>query len=141
MTIASQGSVPNNGNVKFTAGQSVTLKAGFTASAGSAFLARILPNVTSQVRDYCGGLEYLDSSLEAIYHADGRVKYDGVSSEREYTIVDHLNNTRVLFKEVGGTAQDIEDYSYYPYGAIHSQQSDYSQQRKGIADRVRFRMV
>ena len=127
-TISSNGVVPNSGNVTFTAGQSVTLKEGFTATAGSDFLARILPNNVVQVREYCSGIEYFESELEAIYFSDGRVKYDGVNSEREYTIVDNLENTRVLFKDNGsGVAEIIEDYSYYSYGALHKEQSDYNQ--------------
>ena len=70
--IESQGTVPTNGNVTFTAGQEITLKAGFTATAGSDFLARILPNTAMQVRDYCSGFEYFESNLEAIYFSDGR---------------------------------------------------------------------
>ena len=54
--IESQGTVPTNGDVTFTAGDSIILKAGFTATAGSDFLARIMPNMASQVRDYCSGI-------------------------------------------------------------------------------------
>ena len=122
-----RGTVASDSTVTFTAGQSVTLKEGFTAAVGSDFLARIMPSVVMQVRDYCSGLEYLDGVLEAIYHADGRVKFDGVSSERQYSISDYQGNTRVLFRDNGsGTAETIEDYSYYAYGALHQQESDYS---------------
>ena len=128
MTIQSNGTVPDTGDVIFTAGQSITLKEGFTATAGSDFLARILPNNVVQVREYCSRIEYFESQLETIYFVDGRVKYDGGSSEREFTIIDNLGNTRVLFKDDGsGVAEIIEDYSYYSYGALHKEQSDYSQ--------------
>jgi RHS repeat-associated protein len=126
MTIESQGTVPNVGGVTFTAGQSITLKEGFTANAGSDFLARILPNNVVQVRDYCDGLEYFESSLEAIYYADGRVKYNGNNIERQYILADYQGNNRVLFKDNGsGVAEQIEGYSYYPFGAIHGQKRDY----------------
>ena len=50
LTIESQGTVASDSTVTFTAGQSVTLKEGFTAAAGSDFLARIMPSVVVQVR-------------------------------------------------------------------------------------------
>ena len=126
MTIESNGTVPTTNNTIFTAGQSVTLKEGFTATAGSDFLARILPNNVVQVREYWGGIEYFDSALEAIYFAEGRVKYDGASSEREYILSDYQGNNRVLFKDVGGIAEVVEDYAgFYPFGALHGQKSDY----------------
>ena len=112
------------GNVTFTAGQEVTLKAGFTAGAGSEFLARILPSSVMQVRDYCSGVEYFESTLEAIYYMDGRIKYEGASGEREYIIADYQGNIRSLFKDEGnGTAQAIENYDYYPNGAEFSQRT------------------
>ncbi len=127
MTIESNGDVPNSGDVTFTAGQSITLKEGFTATAGSDFLARIMPNNVVQVRDYCEGIEYFESVLEIIYFSEGRVKYNGANNEREYALADYQDNTRVLFKANGNVAEVIEDYSYYSYGAIHEQKSDYQQ--------------
>ena len=121
-TIESNGNVPNDGNVTFTAGGSITLKEGFTATSGSDFLARIMPNEAVEVRDYCSGIEYFKSELEAIYHAGGRVKYDNVSSEREYVLSDYQANVRTLFKDAGnGLAEAIESYSYYPNGALFGQ--------------------
>jgi len=62
--------------------------------------------------------------LEAIYFADGRVKYTGGSIEREFSITDHQGNTRVLFKDVGnGTVKSIENYAYYAMGALLEQES------------------
>jgi len=71
MTIQSDGNVPNDGDVTFTAGQSITLKEGFEARAGSDFLARILPNNVVEVRDYCSGIEYFETELEAVCRRNG----------------------------------------------------------------------
>ncbi len=126
MTIESNGDVPNAGNVTFTAGESITLKEGFIATAGSDFLARIMPNDVVQIREYCSGIEYFESNLEAVYHADGRVKYSENSSEREFYLSDWQGNTRALFRENNGAAASLETYSgYYPYGALHKEQSDF----------------
>ena len=70
----------------------------------------------------------MDGALEAIYHADGRVKFEGSNSERQYIIFDNLQNTRVLFKDNGsGVASVIEDYSYYPMGSLQKDVSDLQQ--------------
>ena len=123
LTIESQGTVDEGSNVIFTAGQSITLKEGFVA--GSDFLARILGGMVSQVRDYCLGIEYFEGSLEAIYYSDGRVKFEGGNSERQYIIRDYQGNTRVLFRDDGsGVSAEIEGYAFYPNGALHSQESD-----------------
>ena len=125
-TITSQGTVPNQGNTTFTAGDSITLKAGFTATAGSDFLARIMPTMPTEIREYCGGIEYLDSNVEAVYFDGGRVFYAESGSERQFVLADYQGNVRSLFKEgENGVAQEIEKYSYYAFGAVHQQQSDY----------------
>jgi len=128
MTIESKGIVPNAGDVTFTAGQSITLKEGFTATEGSDFLAQIMPNNVVQVREYLGGIEYFESKLEAIYFVDGRIFYDDTSNERNFYLADYQGNSRVLIRGIGGVAETIEDYTYYPYGALHGQQSDYKQE-------------
>jgi len=81
-----------------------------------------------QVREYCSGIEYFEADLEAIYYADGRVFYNNVSSEGQFVLSDYQGNNRILFKDGGGTAEIVEDYSgYYPLGGLHKRQSDYSQ--------------
>ena len=115
-------------NVTFTAGESITLNAGFRAVSGADFLATIgIGNntTTSSTRDYCSGFEYDDRGLIAIYFADGRVAYDGNKATYQYVLNDYQGNTRVLFKDNGkGVAEEIESYSYYPFGALHSQETD-----------------
>jgi len=125
--IESNGVIESTGNVIFTAGDSIVLKAGFTAMGGSDFLARILAGNVIQVRDYCGGLEYFESTLESIYLSDGRVFFDGGNTERQYVISDYLDNSRVLFKDDNGAAKVLEDYNYYPMGSPHSETSNLKQ--------------
>ncbi len=54
-------------------------------------------------QEYIGGIEYRDGIREAIYHAEGRVKYTSPSTTRyEYTIKDHLGNARISFSDLNG---------------------------------------
>ena len=48
--------------------------------------------------DYLSGLEFRNDTLEAIYHAEGRLYYDDSGQSRhEYNLTDHLGNTRLVF--------------------------------------------
>jgi len=125
-TIESDGTVANGSDVTFTAGQTITLKAGFTAAPD--FLARIMPSNLQETREYVNGVEYVNEKMESVYFSDGRVKYEGNNTEYQYVLKDNQGNTRSLFKEgTGGVAESIEDYSYYPLGALHSQAAELNQ--------------
>ena len=126
-TIESNGNVPKNGDVTFTAGQSITLKTGFVAGSGSDFLARILPNIASATREYVNGIEYFNEKIEAVYFSGGRVKYEENNTEYEYVLADNKGTVCNLFRDNGnGLAETIEDYNYYPYGSPF-EQSDFLQ--------------
>ncbi|MBK8563183.1 MAG: RHS repeat-associated core domain-containing protein [Saprospiraceae bacterium] len=79
-------------------------------------------------QDYIGGIEYRDNVREAIYHAEGRVKYTSPTATRyEYTIKDHLGNARISFSDLNGngvvnetnvvaTNEVLQENHYYPFG-------------------------
>lgn len=78
-------------------------------------------STTPLTQDYSGEIEYKNGALEAIYHAEGRVKNLGASLRYEYTLRDHLGNGRVYFADLNhdnnGTVADIlQDVHYYPFG-------------------------
>ncbi len=52
------------------------------------------------VKDYVGGIEYQNGEMEAIYHSEGRVAFEGKNSKYEYNLKDHLGNTRVVFSDL-----------------------------------------
>jgi hypothetical protein len=59
--------------------------------------------VTNLKQDYLGGIEYRGGTIEAIYHAVGRVFYTSPTQTRyEYTIKDHLGNARLTFTDKSG---------------------------------------
>jgi RHS repeat-associated protein len=119
--ITSDGTVPTGATVVFRAGTEIELQAGFETQTNSDFEATIA--ITgSGVQDYVGGIEYRDGDLEAIYHECGRLFFGGSSSPRyEYTITDHLGNSRVTFADLNGDGQVdasevLQENQYYPFG-------------------------
>lgn len=86
--------------------------------------------LTSQ--DYCNGIEYKLNEIEAVYHSCGRFLWTsgGTSSatesnvwRSEYTIADHLGNTRLTFSDIDSDGvvepsnnELLQEAHYYPFG-------------------------
>ena len=65
--------------------------------------------------------EYADNVVEAIYHSEGRAVSNGSDYTFEYTLKDHLGNSRVTFADLdkdGEVAQSkiLQTNHYYPFG-------------------------
>ncbi len=85
-------------------------------------------STTNYTQDYIGGIEYRDGVREAIYTAEGRIKYPTPSTTRyEYTIKDYLGNARISFSDLNGngvvnltnvqsTNEVLQENHYYPFG-------------------------
>lgn len=86
------------------------------------------PPTNYYTQDYLGGIEYRDGTREAIYTAEGRVKYTSPTTTRyEYTIKDHLGNARISFCDLDNsgvvnvtnnpaTNEVLQENHYYPFG-------------------------
>lgn len=123
--ITSTGTIISGSNVIFTAGQRIELNDGFNSD--DHFIGQIQSNTATEVRDYLGGIEYVNNSIEVVYFSGGRIKYESNNTDYQYVLSDYQGNSRVLFKDNGGVAEVVEDYSgYYPFGALHGQESELS---------------
>ncbi|MEZ4829535.1 MAG: RHS repeat-associated core domain-containing protein [Bacteroidia bacterium] len=72
---------------------------------------------TTTSKHYFGSIEYNGSTLEALYHEEGRAVPDGNSGyDYEYAIRDHLGSTRVMFEMVNGVATILQESHTYPFG-------------------------
>lgn len=71
---------------------------------------KIAPGVT---RDYVGGIEYNNGTIEFVHTEEGRAFASGSSYVYEYMIKDHLGNTRILLNQTG---TPLESTDYYPFG-------------------------
>ena len=79
-------------------------------------------NGTVTTYDYVNGVEYTNNTLERIPHTEGEIVKDGSGNYvYEYTLKDHLGNTRVTFGDADNNGlivnSDIKQLnSYYPFG-------------------------
>ncbi len=75
-------------------------------------------------RDYIGGMEYVNDTLDAIYHSEGKIKYIDEVARYEYYIRDHLGNIRLTYSDLNAdgliTTPDeiLEEMHYYAFGMM-----------------------
>ena len=79
------------------------------------------PTSVSVRKDYLGGIEYADNVVEAIYHSEGRAVPNGTDYTFEYTLKDHLGNSRVTFADLDkdgevDASEILQANHYYPFG-------------------------
>ena len=79
------------------------------------------PTPVSVRKDYLGGIEYADNVVEAIYHSEGRAVPNGSDYTFEYTLKDHLGNSRVTFADLDkdgevDASEILQTNHYYPFG-------------------------
>ena len=115
--------------ITFTGSRSIS----FLYDAGGNKLRKtvVQSGVTQYTQDYVGGIEYKTVSgtttLEAIYHAEGRVTTINGSLKYEYALKDHLGNTRLMFSDKNNdgyitqsssqeASEVTQENHYYPFG-------------------------
>jgi RHS repeat-associated protein len=67
-------------------------------------------------QDYVSGFVYKNDSLDFFSTEIGRVKNQSGVLKYQYTLADHLGNTRVMFEETSSTPTAIEESHYYAFG-------------------------
>jgi RHS repeat-associated protein len=72
-------------------------------------------------KHYINGIEYDGTVIEAIYHAEGRASLQGSTYRYEYTLRDHLGNSRVMFADLNSDnevdeTEILQQNHYYPFG-------------------------
>ncbi|MEO1516296.1 MAG: RHS repeat-associated core domain-containing protein, partial [Bacteroidota bacterium] len=75
------------------------------------------------IKHYQGDIEYDGTQIEAIYHSEGRATPNGGQYRYEYSLKDHLGNTRVTFADLNGsgtvdTSEILQENHYYPFGML-----------------------
>ncbi len=81
---------------------------------------------TNYTQEYYAGIEYRDGVREAIYHVEGRLFNNSGTNRYEYSIRDHLGNTRLTFTDKDGNGkidvtttssnEILNELHYYPFG-------------------------
>ncbi|MEP7269441.1 MAG: RHS repeat-associated core domain-containing protein [Saprospiraceae bacterium] len=92
-------------NITITGGKTID----FTYTASGTKLRKVVKTgaTINLVQEYINGIEYRGtaipaSTIEAIYHAEGRLYYTGSAWQREFTIKDHLGDTRITYADING---------------------------------------
>ena len=127
--ISSMGEVVANSDVEFIARDSIVLLPDF--SAKNNFTAKI-GNNEGTIRHYVNGIEYFEGEMEAIYHEVGRVFFEENLRTYEFTIADHLGNTRTVFKGNNSVAEVVQVNDYYAFGLeFETQEKGYNYNYSG----------
>ncbi|MEN0056668.1 MAG: DUF6443 domain-containing protein [Mucilaginibacter sp.] len=98
--------------------QTITgLNTSYIYDAGGKKLARIANGIET---DYIDGIQYEgpagNPTISFIQTEEGRALPNGATYNYEYTISDHLGNSRVSFDSFGPTATAKQVDDYYPFG-------------------------
>ena len=101
----------------------------FTYSADGNKLRKVVKTgaTINLVQEYINGIEYRGTAIpantiEAAYHAEGRVYNSAGSWKREYTIKDHLGNTRLAYCDldnngvVATPSEILQENNYDAFG-------------------------
>jgi RHS repeat-associated protein len=99
----------------------------YTATGDKSLKHVLLSNGTSSNTAYLGNVVYENDNLSYILTDEGRMVAVGTGTDRkfvyEYTLKDHLGNSRVVFTGSGlsGTVDVVQTTSYYPFGLVMTQ--------------------
>nr|WP_294947388.1 DUF6443 domain-containing protein [uncultured Mucilaginibacter sp.] len=78
---------------------------------------KLQKNNGTAITDYIGGIQYNNGTIDFIQTEEGRAINSAGSYLYEYTLSDHLGNSRVNFDQSSGTvAKQVNDY--YPFGLV-----------------------
>ena len=91
-----------------------------------------MKTTSGSITDYCGNFIYADNQLITIFAGDVRIAPVNFGNSTywkyEYSMKDHLGNTRVVFAAHSyGQPELLQQTSYYPFGMTMQQQNFYSQ--------------
>jgi len=76
-------------------------------------LRKVSGNVTT---DYVNGIQYTNGSMDFVQTEEGRVLKSGSNWNYEYTLTDHLGNSRVNIDSYNGAVRVTQEDEYYPFG-------------------------
>jgi RHS repeat-associated protein len=89
--------------------------------------------------NYVDGIQYYDHSITFIQTEEGRALNSGGNYTYEYSLGDHLGNTRLSFDQTGATKQQDD---YYPFGmeisrgTVSSPKNEYLYNKKELQEEL-----
>ncbi len=85
----------------------------YTYDAAGRKLRKVSGNTAT---DYILGIQYTNGSIDFVQTEEGRALKNGGSFAYEYTLSDHLGNSRVSIDSYNGAARVLQEDEYYPFG-------------------------
>jgi len=74
------------------------------------------PNIITTTRDYVGGIEYNNGTIDIIHNSEGYAQKNGTNYVYHYNLTDHLGNVRATLKRGATTIDVAQRDNYYPFG-------------------------
>jgi len=76
-------------------------------------LRKVSGNVTT---DYINAIQYTNNNIDFVQTEEGRAIKSGTNWSYEYTLTDHLGNSRVNIDSYNGAVRVTQEDEYYPFG-------------------------
>jgi RHS repeat-associated protein len=90
----------------------------YTYDAAGAKLRKVSSGTTTE---YIDGIQYTGATIDFVQTEEGRILNPTGTPNYEYTLTDHLGNSRVSFDSSHGSSTALQTEDYYPFGLIASQ--------------------
>lgn len=90
----------------------------YTYDATGRKLRKVSAGIT---RDYAEGIEYKNGTVELVMTEEGVARNVNGTYRYEYTLKDHLGNSRYSFDIYNGALRKIQKQDYYPFGMASNQ--------------------
>ncbi|MGF7075827.1 RHS repeat domain-containing protein [Mucilaginibacter sp. 3215] len=94
------------------------LNTAYTYDANGQKLRKVISGTGASTTEYIGGVQYNGTAIDFIQTEEGRAIPNGaIGYNYEYSLTDHLGNSRVNFDtSTGTTARQVQTDDYYPFG-------------------------
>jgi RHS repeat-associated protein len=89
-----------------------------TYDAAGAKLRKLSGSTTTE---YIDGIQYTGTTMDFVQTEEGRILSPTGTPNYEYTLTDHLGNSRVIFDSSHGGSTALQTDDYYPFGMIANQ--------------------
>lgn len=125
--------------------QTNTLAAGtisYTYDATGRKLRKTSTIGSGTTSDYISGIQYTNGAIDFIQTEEGRALKSGTSYNYEYSLSDHLGNTRLSFDTHSGITSTTQQTDYMPFGmeitvgSVVSPKNEYLYNKKELQEEL-----
>ncbi|WP_443946650.1 hypothetical protein ACJVDH_05975 [Pedobacter sp. AW1-32] len=110
----------NNLNLPATASKTGTSLAYTYDASGQKLKKTATVKGVTTVRDYLGGIEYENNTIDIIHTEEGLAQNNSETYTYHYNLADHLGNVRYTFDIYNGDVRRLQQDDYYAFGLRRS---------------------